>query len=712
MKKITLLICLFVSFTWAQADLTVTVDVSEIDLGTGGMNIVHNYQNPAFQENAAVNNNDGTWSYTFTAVPFGQQIEYIWRAYWPANAFAGYNEALVPLVASKGLENDIAIDEPKNTDFFAFCNRIATGGTPPDTYYFESFRKPGVIYPEIAVTGTAGEFHYIRYSVNSFDINGGPGAVDNGDGTHTVRVRPSVGFEYLWNNQDTTTEENLIACANGGAAGPVNTDNFSFANRVHTAGINDRDEFNVCPEDEALVIDFETADTGAGWTWTVFENDPVNGYNVAGSIVANPVAGGINTSANVFQFTGDPTMEVWGRIGAESGHPAGNPSVTPSDLPAYTVDDTNNYMTMMVYQVGYSAPVRIKLAGVANASVGEVTSQNSTVADEWTKLTFDMSAYNTLGEQIDQIIILPSFAPSATARTIYIDNITFGAVPSGDCFDGIQNGDEEGVDCGGRCGNSCVIPAPLVSAPVSITPETDQKYIFSDEYTIPANKLDFNNPTWATVPPSNFGTSTAEVVSGTTDNIRYFTDVNLLFMPFTQFDAGAYNYFHIDIWSDTSTFAIVKLEGAGGPTFNGNVGVTLTPGQWTSVDIDLNTFGGLSNPGDRFGIFQLVIEATAGLDYYFDNIYFSKSAFTLSTKNFEVEGLKVYPNPSQDSWTVSTKNIKMNTIEVFDILGKNVMSLKPESTEVEIEASELTTGLYFARITTDEGSESLKLVKK
>lgn len=711
MKKITLLLCLFATFSWAQADLTVTVDASEIDLGTGGMNILHNYTNPSFDEAAATNNGDGTWSFTFNAVPFGQQIEYLWRAYWPANGFAGYNENPIPLIVSRGIENDIAVGEPKNTDFFSFCNRIATGGTPPDTYYFESFRKPGVIYTETTVTGTVGEFHYIRWSGNGFDPIGGPGAVDNGDGTHTVRVRPSTAFEYIWNNQDTATEESLLTCANGGAAGPVNTDNATFANRVHIAGVNDRDEFNVCPENEALVIDFETADTGAAWTWTVFENDPVGGYNVAGSVVANPVIGGVNTSQNVFQFTGDATDAVWGRIGAESGHPAGNPSITPSDLPAYTVDDSNNYMTMMVYQVGYSAEVRLKLAGVGNASVGEVTSQNSTVADQWTKLTFDMSAYNTLGEAIDQIIILPSYAPSATARTIYIDNITFGSVPLGDCSDGIQNGDEEGIDCGGRCGNSCVIPAPLVSAPVTSTPETDEKYIFSDVYTIPANKLDFANANWL-FNASSFGTSTAEVIAGTSDNIRYITDAFTLFMPFTQFDAGTYNYFHIDIWSDTSDFAIVKLEGAGGPTFNGNVPVNLIPGQWNSIDVDLNTLGGLSNPADRFGIFQLILEVLNGHDYYFDNLYFSKSASTLSNKDFEIAGLKVYPNPSQDNWTVRTKNVKMNTISVFDVLGKEVLSLTPNATEIAIDGSNLKSGLYFAKITTASGSSTLKLVKQ
>lgn len=85
---------------------------------------------------------------------------------------------------------------------------------------------------------------------------------------------------------------------------------------------------------------------------------------------------------------------------------------------------------------------------------------------------------------------------------------------------------------------------------------------------------------------------------------------------------------------------------------------------------------------------------------------------TLATKNFEIAGLNVYPNPAQDSWTVKTKNIKMSSIEVFDMLGKQVISLKPETTEATINASQLKSGLYFAKINTADGSTSLKLVRE
>jgi hypothetical protein len=49
---------------------------------------------------------------------------------------------------------------------------------------------------------------------------------------------------------------------------------------------------------------------------------------------------------------------------------------------------------------------------------------------------------------------------------------------------------------------------------------------------------------------------------------------------------------------------------------------------------------------------------------------------------------------------------------VFDILGKRVLSLKPSTSDVTIDGSNLKAGLYFAQIKTNNGSSSLKLIKK
>jgi hypothetical protein len=138
-------------------------------------------------------------------------------------------------------------------------------------------------------------------------------------------------------------------------------------------------------------------------------------------------------------------------------------------------------------------------------------------------------------------------------------------------------------------------------------------------------------------------------------------------------------------------------------------------GAWYSADVALDAFAGTPSSRDKISLVQIVVNGGAGVPafgpVYIDNIYFHKNT-TLATKDFEIAGLKVYPNPAKDSWTVKTKNIKMSSIEVFDMLGKQVLSLKPDTTEATISGSQLRSGLYFAKINTANGSSSLKLVKE
>ena len=122
-----------------------------------------------------------------------------------------------------------------------------------------------------------------------------------------------------------------------------------------------------------------------------------------------------------------------------------------------------------------------------------------------------------------------------------------------------------------------------------------------------------------------------------------------------------------------------------------------------TVDIPLNATNTYNS--------ALLYVVTRDVDVNLSEIVITGNA-TLGTKNFEIAGLNVYPNPTQDNWTVKTQNIKMSTIQVFDILGKQVLSLAPNASEAKIDASALRSGLYFAKINTDNGSSSLKLVRQ
>ena len=231
----------------APVTYTVSVDVSEIP---GGVNIFTNFSG-AWAEVAATSMGNNVYSYTFTDVAIDvTMIEYQWKVYTGGDA--NTQENLTALPGGGGLENHMAAlipaNEALNTDYNLYCNRTVRPdgvGFDAQTYYFNSFRKPGVAYSSVSVTAPAGDNIVMDYSVNAFSEFHGPGTTDNGDGTHTAIIDSSAGFEYKWNNLTTPEQEDLLTCTDGDL---INTDNSSYANRIFIAGsLSVSDVFGDCP---------------------------------------------------------------------------------------------------------------------------------------------------------------------------------------------------------------------------------------------------------------------------------------------------------------------------------------------------------------------------------------------------------------------------------------------------------------------------------
>jgi len=263
----------------AAQEITVKVDVSE-QAPVAGVNIAW-WNGSGFDEYAASDEGGGVWSYVMTSsapanLSTGVLRTYKWRIYYSGGGDAFENMQLLP--GGGGLEHDIFQDvpanEPINTDYANYLDR----GVMPDgsdwtakTYYFNSFRQPGVSYTDLVVNESAGKNIVMDYNVNGWDPFHGPGTVDNGDGTYTAKVRSSVGFQYLWNDLTTLGQEDLLTCTNDGVT--IDTDNSTYANRIHAAGVAEIDFFNTCPStagiDDVNSTSFSTYPNPSKDSWTV-----------------------------------------------------------------------------------------------------------------------------------------------------------------------------------------------------------------------------------------------------------------------------------------------------------------------------------------------------------------------------------------------------------------------------------------------------------
>jgi hypothetical protein len=79
----------------------------------------------------------------------------------------------------------------------------------------------------------------------------------------------------------------------------------------------------------------------------------------------------------------------------------------------------------------------------------------------------------------------------------------------------------------------------------------------------------------------------------------------------------------------------------------------------------------------------------------------------------ELEGVRVFPNPTTGELTINNEQLIMNNVEVFDVFGRKLLShhLITSSSPHKIDISDLRAGIYFVRIITEKGIITKKVVK-
>ena len=221
---------------------------------------------------------------------------------------------------------------------------------------------------------------------------------------------------------------------------------------------------------------------------------------------------------------------------------------------------------------------------------------------------------------------------------------------------------------------------------------------------------------------ASFDDSTSEDVVVFGDDVKKITFTNFIGVEFVnnRIDASGMTHFHMDFWTDNAdltgkVFNSKFSQWGGGASevsamelnINGGTTPAIVTGAWVSIDVEIAT--NFSNNLTRDDLAQFLITSNLGV-VYVDNIYFHKNT-VLSVDEFNTSSFKAYPNPTNDSWNVVTDDTVINTIQVFDIAGRQVMAMKPNATRATINATALQGGIYFAKVSTDKGTSSVKLVK-
>ena len=229
--------------------------------------------------------------------------------------------------------------------------------------------------------------------------------------------------------------------------------------------------------------------------------------------------------------------------------------------------------------------------------------------------------------------------------------------------------------------------------------------LYSDAYTAATT---INNVSW--------DDSAFEEVSIAGNNVLKISGTNFLGIDLGAYlDATNMTHLHMDYWiaTDWSEGQVLnpKLSnhvGEDGETsaidITNTIGSQAEVQNWQSKDFVLN--------GDRESIkqFLITVAGKTGL-YYLDNVYLYVDG-TAGLEDNNIINVSVYPNPSNTNWNFRTGNTVITSVEVFNLLGKRVVSQNNNSTNVAISTQGLTSGIYIARITTEQGTKSVKLIKE
>lgn len=77
-----------------------------------------------------------------------------------------------------------------------------------------------------------------------------------------------------------------------------------------------------------------------------------------------------------------------------------------------------------------------------------------------------------------------------------------------------------------------------------------------------------------------------------------------------------------------------------------------------------------------------------------------------------IEGLEVYPNPNSGEFTVELNNGLAKTIEVVDVTGRIISLTSSTDNQVKMNITNLSNGVYYVKVKSDNAVEVLKVVKQ
>ncbi|GGE03871.1 T9SS type A sorting domain-containing protein [Psychroflexus salis] len=346
----------------------------------------------------------------------------------------------------------------------------------------------------------------------------------------------------------------------------------------------------------------------------------------------------------------------------------------------------------------YSTQAFTLLAKVEIGGPNSAASQSYTTPNQWQTITF------TFNESLDgtsiadgiyeKLVFFPNWASDDSGFnapqdfTLYLDNVTSStSVPDPD-------------------------PEPSVAAPTPPNRASEDVIsLFSDQYS------NITVTTWS-APWDSAEIEDVVIEGNATKKITFGGFLGVDFAD-NAFDATGMTHFHMDYWVANPDL-VNKVFNPKWSNHLGGAGETNAydlnneligqpSGEWIQLDVPLSAFN-LVNGADRSAFAQFLITSNIGGVAYVDNIYLHNQ--TLNNDKFTKAEFTTFPNPTNDVWNIQTSE-NISKIQIYNTVGRLVNEVNVSGNEAQIEANNLPTGIYFARISNEfDQTKTIKLIKK
>ena len=163
--------------------------------------------------------------------------------------------------------------------------------------------------------------------------------------------------------------------------------------------------------------------------------------------------------------------------------------------------------------------------------------------------------------------------------------------------------------------------------------------------------------------------------------------------------------------SDVDAHSITLGWNTNGNATSWNIRYRVENGEWSSANATTNTY--VMNGLQVATLYEIEVQADCGngnLSDWSEPIHISTTIDGI--ESWLLNSISLYPNPANDYINVQCSTFNVQSVEVIDVYGKVINTVNVTENPTRINISGLANGIYFVRVTTEQGVATKTFVKK